>query len=279
MRVAIFYAIILVFSAVTACSQNSDYVVTIKTEFGDMKVILYDDTPLHKKNFIKLAQSGRYDGTIFHRVMKEFMIQGGDINAKEGTSPSDQDLIPSEFDTRHIHRKGALAAARQPDAVNPEKKSSENQFYIVHGKVFEEDVLTLDEMKLNQYLSQLINKPEHAALRDEMMELQKERNMEALEAKVISTKDLIEKEFNVALTKEVSDEQISVYTTVGGAPHLDGEYTVFGQVISGMEVIDAIATQETGHAHKPKKDIPLTMEVEELKRKKITKLYGYQYDK
>ncbi|MGI9541666.1 MAG: peptidylprolyl isomerase, partial [Cyclobacteriaceae bacterium] len=266
MQNANFYAVVLVFISLTACAQKSDHLVTIHTEFGEMKVILFDDTPLHKENFLKLAKSGRYDSTIFHRVMKEFMIQGGDVNAKEGSSPAKEDMISAEFDAGYIHRKGAVAAARQPDNVNPEKKSSENQFYIVQGKVYTEDELTLDEMKLNQYFGQLLNKPDHAALRDEIMELQKARDMAGLDAKVKACKELIEKEFNVSLTKEMAADQIAAYTTEGGAPHLDGEYTVFGQVISGMEVIDAIADQETGFANKPKKDIPMTIVVEEMKK-------------
>lgn len=278
MRYAIFYAVVLVFFSLTACAQKSDHLVTIHTEFGEMKVILFDDTPLHKENFLKLAKSGRYDSTIFHRVMKEFMIQGGDVNAKEGSPPSKKDLLPAEFNTGHIHRKGALAAARQPDNMNPEKRSSENQFYIVQGKVYTEDELTLDEIKLNQYFGQLLNKPEHASLRDEVIELQKARDVEGMQAKVKASKELCEKEFNVSLTKEVSADQLAAYTTDGGVPHLDGEYTVFGQVLSGMEVIDAIANQETGFANKPNKDIPMTIVVEEMKKKKITKLYGYQYE-
>ena len=277
MRYAIFYAVVLLFSSLTACAQKSDHLITIHTEFGEMKVVLFDDTPLHKDNFLKLAKSGRYDGTLFHRVMKEFMIQGGDINAKEGSKPAKENLIQPEFEAGHLHRKGALAAARQPDNMNPEKKSSENQFYIVHGKVYTEDELTLDEVKLNQYIGQLLNKPDHAALRDEIMELQKAKDMAGLDAKVRSCKELIEKEFNVSLAKEMAPDQIAAYTSQGGAPHLDGDYTVFGQVISGMEVIDAIADQQTGFANRPSKDIPMTVVVEEMKKKKITKLYGYQY--
>jgi peptidyl-prolyl cis-trans isomerase B (cyclophilin B) len=131
---------LLLFSTLFSCATDKDYLVTIKTEYGDMHAILYDETPKHKDNFIKLAQEGFYDSTLFHRVMKEFMVQGGDPNSK-GIAPGARlgnggpgYNIPAEFNKKYYHEKGALAAARQPDQVNPERESSGSQFYIVQGQ-------------------------------------------------------------------------------------------------------------------------------------------------
>ncbi len=255
-------------------APKKDYLVTINTTFGDIKLILFDDTPLHKDNFIKLAQAGRYDSTIFHRVIQEFMVQGGDVNAKEGTTPTPEAMIPEEILSHNFHVRGAVAAAR---TSNPERKSSECQFYIVHGRTWTEEELTLDRDKLNQYLRRLLNKPEYQTLRDEYINIQQARDEDALEAKMIELKPVIEKEFGVNLSLEVDSRRLEVYATKGGAPHLDDEYTVFGQVISGMDVVDAIAEQSTDGMDKPLEEISMTVKVEELKRSKISKLYGYRY--
>ena len=257
-----------------SCGPKKDYLVTIKTSYGDIKLILFDDTPLHKENFLKLAQAGRYDSTVFHRVIKEFMIQGGDVNAKEGSNPSPDNQVPAEILPHHIHEKGAVAAARNN---NPQRKSSECQFYIVHGKTYTKDELTLDPMKVNQYFGKLLSMPQYEELRNQVIALQQAHDVAAMEAKMAEVRPLIEKEFDVSLEKDVSSLQLEKYTSVGGSPHLDGEYTVFGQVLEGLEVVDAIAAKETDGRDKPLEDIILTIEVEELKRKKIAKLFDYQY--
>ena len=181
--------------------QEQEYVVVIHTSKGDITVKLYNETPLHRDNFIKLVNEGFYDGSIFHRVIRSFMIQGG------GGAIGNQDpgyKIPAEIVEGFYHKKGALAAARMPDQVNPRKESSGSQFYIVHGRTF-------------------------------------------------SRSDL------GRLGKEFSEEQIKLYTTIGGAPHLDGDYTVFGEVISGFEVVDKIASVETAAADRPVKEITMRM--------------------
>ncbi len=259
---------------ISGCNPKKDYLVTIKTTHGEIKLILFDDTPLHKENFLKLAKEGRYNGTIFHRVMKGFMIQGGDINTKEGTRPAPDNMVPAEFHNHYIHKRGALAAAHNG---NPERKSSECQFYIVQGRSFSQDQLTLDAKKVNMYFGKLLSLPAYQELRQEIIELQKARDIEGLEAKMVEAKPLIEKEFQVSVEKEVTPAQLEAYTTIGGAPHLDGLHTVFGEVIEGMDVVDAIADQAVGANDKPNEDIEITVTVEELKKKKITKLYGYQY--
>jgi cyclophilin family peptidyl-prolyl cis-trans isomerase len=183
--------------------QEQEYVVVIHTDKGDITVKLYNETPRHRDNFIKLVNEGFYDGSIFHRVIRSFMIQGG------GGATRNQDpgyKIPAEIVEGFYHKKGALAAARMPDQVNPQKESSGSQFYIVHGRTF-------------------------------------------------SRSDL------GRLGKEFNEEQIKLYTSIGGAPHLDGDYTVFGEVISGFEVVDKIASVETAAADRPVKEITMRMSV------------------
>ena len=193
---------IISFGFFSSCSKKED-VVTIHTEFGDIILVLYNETPQHKKNFLELARGGFYDGTTFHRVMNGFMIQGGDPNSKDEDITNDGIggpgfTVASEFRPQLTHIKGALAAARQPDQVNPEKASSGSQFYIVEGD--------------------------------------------------------------------------------DGAHQLDGDYTVFGQTISGLDVVEEIALQPLAFRNRPVTDIKMTMEVSSMSRKKIAKTYGYEFE-
>ena len=259
-----------------SCSNNKDYLVTIETKFGDMKLILFDETPKHKSNFIKLAKSGRYDSTIFHRVIKGFMVQGGDIDTKEENTPSSE-TISAEFVPRYYHKKGALAAARQSDPVNPKKASSWCQFYIVHGDQFSKEQLAVDQNKFNTNCRSYLDLEKNAPLKEEIVNLYNSGDMKAYQEKIYSLLPDIEAEFNVVLTKPYPAERLQDYTTIGGAPHLDDQYTVFGMVVDGLEVIDAIADQPTGARDKPMEDIVMKVTVEEVSKKKITKEYGYQY--
>ncbi|MEP0367946.1 MAG: peptidylprolyl isomerase [Cyclobacteriaceae bacterium] len=261
----------------TACDDNKDAVVTIHTEYGDMKAILYNETPLHKKNFLELAKSGRYDSTTWHRIIKNFMIQGGNVNAKEGTREAEEDRIPAEIVDGFYHTKGALAAARQGDQVNPEKKSSATQFYIVHGKVWTKNELTVDQVKLNQGISKLLSDPKFEELTKQFQELSKARDFDAMNELALENKELVEQELGIDLNKDFDADRLELYTSVGGAPHLDSEYTVFGRVVEGLDVIDKIAAVETGRMDKPVKDTYMTMEVELIPKKKITEMYGYEY--
>jgi peptidyl-prolyl cis-trans isomerase B (cyclophilin B) len=263
--------------SLTACDNNKDAVVIIHTEYGDMKAILYNETPLHKKNFLELAKSGRYDSTSWHRVIENFMIQGGNVNAKEGTREAEDDRIPAEIVDGFYHTKGALAAARQGDQVNPNKESSSCQFYIVHGKVWSKGELTIDQAKLNQGISKLLNDPRFEDLTKQFQELSRARDYEAMNALAIENKDLVEQELGLELDKDFDPERLELYTTVGGAPHLDSEYTVFGRVVEGLDVIDKIAAVKTGRMDKPAEDTFMTMEVELIPKKKITEMYGYAY--
>jgi peptidyl-prolyl cis-trans isomerase B (cyclophilin B) len=192
--------------------------VIISTSYGDMKVKLYDETPLHQENFLKLAKSGYFDGTIFHRVIKEFMIQGGDPESKNAQagqalgSGGPGYTIPAEFKPDLFHKKGVLSAARLGDQMNPMKASSGSQFYIVQGKVYTDEQLTMFEGRLGF---------------------------------------------------KFSEAQRNAYKTVGGTPFLDREYTVFGEVVEGLDVLDKIAAVQTDGRDRPVKDIKMTVKVVE----------------
>jgi peptidyl-prolyl cis-trans isomerase B (cyclophilin B) len=257
----------------TACAKK-DYLVTIKTSHGDIKVILYDQTPLHKENFLKLASNGDYDSTIFHRVIADFMIQGGDVNAKPGNEKKIDYTIPAEFVDTLFHHKGALAAARQSDNINPNKESSGCQWYIVQGIVYSEGELATDMQKVSQYMRQLVQKPEYANLQEELYKIYNEQGQEAYGKKVMELVPVMEKEFNTSFSKDYPSERIEAYTTIGGTPHLDDAYTVFGRVVEGLDVVDKIAAVKTASMDKPVEDVYMTMEVEEISTKKLQKLYG-----
>ena len=244
--------------------QEKDSLVTIRTKFGDIKVILYDDTPLHKKNFLKLAREGLYDSTTFHRIIQNFMIQGGDINARPGFKGTIDYTIPAEFVKSHFHHRGALAAARQPDNINPEKASSGDQFYIVQGQLFTAEDLTIDMMKINKYLPNLAEVPGFEGILDTLSDIYYKQGIAAYNAKIAELKPVMEQRFGVSFNKKYPADRLKAYTTIGGAPHLDDAYTVFGRVVEGLEVVDKIAAVRTGPGDKSVEDVFLTMEVERL---------------
>jgi peptidyl-prolyl cis-trans isomerase B (cyclophilin B) len=237
---------LLVFA--TACEDKVD-IVKIHTQFGDILVYLYDETPIHKANFLKLARSGFYNGTTFHRIIEHFMIQGGDPNSKDadpmndgeggpeytgeaGTYPDPANSktysIPAEIKPNIFHKKGVIAAAREGDNINPEKRSSGSQFYLVQGKVY-------TDAELTNYA--------------------KKRGL------------------------TLNDEQRKIYTTVGGTPHLDGNYTVFGEIVSGMDVMEKIAAQPKDARDRPLTNITMTVEVIKVKPRQLAKKYGYSIPK
>ncbi len=222
--------LLTVAAAVAQKKSKKDYLVTITTEFGVMHAILHDQTPRHKANFIALADTGFYNGTLFHRIIENFMIQGGDPQSKKaraGQALGEGDVgyqVPAEFDEKLFHKKGVLAAARDN---NPTKASSGCQFYVVQGKKFSDDELAVQEKRA---------------------------------------------------ARPLTDAQKQVYKTLGGTPHLDGSYTVFGQVVKGLEVLDTIARQPRDNRDRPQKDIPMQVKVEKMGKRKITKMYGYVFE-
>jgi len=202
MKYAVLFINILIFMA---CQTNAQ-TYTIETSLGNIKIQLYDKTPLHKANFKKLVAEQRYDSVLFHRIIKGFMIQTGDLSTKPhaDTAQADTTLIPAEIVPEYFHKKGAIAAARMGDHVNPEKKSSPTQFYIVQGRPFSDEEIA--------YMQQRTG-------------------------------------------KTWTPEQKDAYRALGGAIHLDGDYTVFGEVVEGLDVVDKIAAVPTGAGDFPRADV------------------------
>jgi len=262
--------LIIASTLLVACGNAQEIgdraIVVVKTDFGDMKVALYNETPKHRDNFLKLAKEGFYDGTLFHRVIKDFMIQGGDPDTKNAVSGQKLGnggpgyVIDAEFNSKLLHKKGALAAARQGDQTNPEKKSSGSQFYIVQGVVFPADNLPALEEEGTQRLAQSFMRQLTRDHEDSLKFYQQANNPDAFN-------QLIAKMQTEAMAKakqtpfKLTEEQRQVYTTVGGTPHLDGAYTVFGEVIDGLSVLDSIAAQPTGAADRPLKDYKMEIKV------------------
>ena len=265
--------IIFLTVAIVACSgsrtkagDDEERLVLIKTKFGDMKVKLYNETPMHRDNFVKLVKEGFYDGLLFHRVIKDFMIQGGDPESKD--APAGKHLgsggpgyqIPAEIVDGLYHKKGALAAARQGDAANPERKSSGSQFYIVQGKVFNEEMLSQieEKMKLNAERQEAMK----IYMQDQALikRLQAEGKVDSINEIRFKIQEIAEKNVSESMYK-INQERREIYTTVGGTPHLDGAYTVFGEVIEGLNVIDSIANVETAPGDRPLEDLEMHMEL------------------
>lgn len=259
-----------------ACGQNKDYLITISTRHGEIKAVLFDDTPKHKDNFISLAEAGRFDSTQFHRVIRDFMVQGGDVFGKEGLPAEEWPTIPAEILPNHYHRKGMIAAARQGNTINPTKASNGSQFYIVQGRTYEELELTTDFIELQKAVFQYIQLESQKPLKEAYNRLYAAQEFDSLTNLILSKRDEIEKSLKITLTKNYTPEQIQVYATVGGTPHLDKEYTVFGEVISGMDVVEKIAAEPTTN-EVPDNPVLMQVKVEKVSKKKISEEYGYVY--
>ena len=265
--------ICLAFIALTACSTGSKKqtnhhmenekrtLVKLETTMGNITVALYNETPKHRDNFIKLVKEGVYDSTLFHRVIKQFMIQAGDPDSKNASDTAmlgSGDVgytIPAEFNPKFFHKKGVLAAARQGDDVNPEKASSGCQFYIVTGRKFTEPQLLGMENKINEQHEEALF---DSLARQHMKEIYKMRKA-GDNAGLLELQDTLEAQARELADKEekfrFTPEQIKAYSTVGGAPHLDGSYTVFGEVTEGMEVVENIEIAKTNRADRPVENI------------------------
>ena len=238
--------------------------VKITTTLGDITVRLYDETPQHRDNFLKLAKEGFYNGTLFHRVIKNFMIQGGDPQSKD--APMGKQLgagdvgytIPAEFVyPQYFHKKGALAAARTGDEVNPERRSSGCQFYIVTGEIYSAGKLTQIERQMSMQQLQNVFNQVVVENRSRILEMRKNRD----QAGLMKIQEELEKEARARAAAmgepKFTDEQREAYTTVGGTPFLDNNYTVFGEVTEGLDVVDKIQLAETAAADRPKQDIKM----------------------
>lgn len=231
---------------------------------GDIVVRLYDETPIHRDNFVKLVKDGYYDGTLFHRVIKDFMIQGGDPDSKGapagkmlGVGGPDYTL-EAEIKNNLYHKRGALAAARQGDEVNPERRSSGSQFYIVWGQVYKENQLNQLGKQIRMQKVQDAFNDLAKARREEIMQMRRERNRAGLQE---LQDQLIAEAENKVGKQGLTDEQMKLYSTVGGTPHLDGQYTVFGEVEEGLNVVEQIQNTATGRADRPTNDIDMRMTI------------------
>jgi len=242
--------------------------VRITTNYGDIIVRLYDETPEHRDNFLKLARDGYYDSALFHRVIKDFMIQGGDPDSKG--APAGKRLgtggpeytIPAEFVyPKYYHKRGVLSAARQADQVNPERRSSGSQFYIVWGKRYSEDELKQLANQLDGQRGQQIFNGLASQHRDSIQAMYKagdQKGLMALQQRLAAeTEKLLKETPGFSFTPE----QVKDYTTVGGTPFLDNQYTVFGEVVEGLDVIEKIQSMSTDSADRPKEDVVMTMTV------------------
>ena len=251
--------------------NGEDVKVKIKTSMGDITILLYSETPLHQKNFVKLVNEKFYDGILFHRVIKDFMIQAGDPDSK--TAAKGQPLgsggpgytIPAEFRTGLFHKKGALSAARLGDQMNPEKQSSGSQFYVVQGTKY-------NDMQLNQMDAQFESQAFMSLIRKylndnpaEMAKVQEKQNtgdQAGLQVIIDEITAKCKAEHPEITPRKLSEKEKEVYKTVGGTPHLDGNYTVFGEVVEGLEIIDKIAVVATDASDRPLEDVKIiSMEV------------------
>jgi len=247
--------------------EDKETLLLVATTLGDIKIKLYNDTPRHRDNIVKLAKEGFYDGTLFHRVIKEFMIQGGDPNSRnahKGKSLGSGDAgytLPAEIVPVHFHKKGALAAARLGDQANPQKNSSGCQFYIVTGKVYKLAELKKMEKSMNanrenSAFEQLVGKN-----MDRIKELRIARDRDGL---MKLQEELVEEAKNLVANQNpfsFTPEQVEAYTTIGGSPFLDNEYTVYGEIIDGFDVIEAIEKAKTDANDRPQADISMKVSV------------------
>ena len=239
--------------------------VKIQTTLGDITVRLYDETPIHRDNFVKLVKEGYYDGTLFHRVIKDFMIQGGDPDSKGapagkmlGVGGPDYTL-EAEIKDELFHKRGALAAARQCDEVNPERRSSGSQFYIVWGQVYNEGQLRQFSKQLKMQRTQEIFNQLASEHRDEIMQMRRDRNRAGLQE--LQDKLAAEANRQAASYTRLTEEQQKIYSTIGGTPHLDGQYTVFGEVEEGLDVVGMIQGTTTGRGDRPVDDIEMRVTI------------------
>lgn len=251
----------------TSCKEQTKKVL-IKTPYGDMKIKLYEDTPEHRENFLKLAEEGFYDDLLFHRVIEGFMIQGGDPESRDAGeneqlgSGGPGYKLPAEIHyPEHYHKKGALAAARQGDQANPERKSSGSQFYIVQGKTYTDEELDQLEEKLTRRNIQRRMFELLDPHRDSLMAMQNRGNREGFKSLVDEVEQEAKEELGDSAEFSFTEEIRETYKTIGGTPMLDGSYTVFGEVEEGLGVIDSIAGVATTNADRPVEDIPMQVEV------------------
>jgi len=251
--------------------NRTEEVAVISTKYGEMIVRLYDATPEHKANFLKLAKEGFYDSTTFHRIIEGFMVQGGDPNSKDDNLRNDGQggpgyTLPAEIVRGYIHKKGALAAARMGNDTNPDMRSSGSQFYIVHGRQrTERDVDQLLAQANNNIeqglISTYVGSPENTEVKQRIDQAIMNGNTGIVSEIITEIKPLATKDFEPLV---YTPQQREVYMTQGGVPYSDGSYTVFGEVVQGLAVVDSIVQVKKSYADRPLEDIPMIVRVQTM---------------
>ncbi len=271
---ALVFSVLMLFLGLKAVSQtHSKETILISTSYGNIKIKLFEETPLHKKNFLKLVKQGFYDSLLFHRVINSFMIQGGDPDSKRANDTillGNGDVgywIPAEFNPKLYHKKGVLAAAREGDDINPKKESSGCQFYIVMGKKYDSLALQKAEIRVNREIIIKLNYligfgGKSPALKSYYNRLYAQGKEDSLKIATKQLTDAVSKtEYSKTKHYTWSAEQRKTYATLGGTPQLDNNYTVFGEVIEGLEVIDKIAGSKTDKNDRPKENIRMKITI------------------
>ncbi len=252
--------LILLLSCTIATAQTKYPNVVISTNYGDMTVMLYDETPRHAEYFLGLVKKGYFDGTLFQRVIKEFMIQGGaqdtrnaPAGARVGSGNTTMEIMP-EFNKKYFHKKGVLSAPRRGDNENPQRKSDMSQIFIVHGKVLTEGRLDSLEMAVNVPIKNAATRKYYIPYKEQLAEL-KANDPQAFNDRLDEIMFQIDSAFNASPDKFFFDpEEKLAYSSIGGARHLNMEYTAYGEVIDGLEVIDKIANLEVDANDRPRQD-------------------------
>lgn len=256
----VFFSLVL---SISFAQENRIHFI-IETPYGNMKGELYNETPQHRDNFVKLVKEGWYNDSPFHRVIKNFMIQGG--QNKDGRRDPGY-KVPAEFmPEKYIHKKGALAAARQGDQVNPKKESSGSQFYIVQGRILDDQMIDRAEKNITQQMqmeeiTKFLKRPENKDLLDKVIAMQRAGKRQELNDFTNQIIQLMESEGTVLENFSYSEKQKAIYRTIGGTPHLDGAYTVFGEITEGFDVIDKIAAVPTKTGDVPVDEITMKIKI------------------
>lgn len=254
--------------ALITSAQEPTFYVTISTNMGKMKVKLYNETPNHRDQFLKLVGEKHFDGTLFYRVVKGFVVQGGSSDSKN--APKGKAIgygkainLDSEFNDKCFHKKGALCAPRQPEAINHFKMSDVSQFYIVHGRKYSNEELDLIEKATNNPIKKELKTQYYLPHKEELARLKKE-DPKAFNKLLREIKDKINFHYRISDKKEFTEEQRQAYTSIGGTPDLDGDYTVYGEIVEGLEVINKIADLPVDKNNRPYTDVIIKVTVDKI---------------
>lgn len=260
--------LVLMIIGLHVCAQEPVFHVNIVTNVGTMKIKLYNETPNHRDHFLKLVGENHFDGTLFYRVVNNFVIQGGSSDSRN--APAGKAIgygkainIDSEFNDQCFHKRGAVCAPRQPEAVNHFKMSDISQFYIVKGKRYTNEELDLIEKATNNPIKIQLKKQYYLPHKEELARLKKE-DPKAFNKLLREIKEKINFHYSISEKKEFSEEQRQAYTTIGGTPELDGEYTVFGEVVEGLSVMNKIAALKSDKHNRPLQDVTIKVEIVKL---------------